>query len=75
MPSAEPAHGLAAVVEERLGAREQPAAPSGSAVACSSMFHLWKRFAKKTQNLNLAEDTTREPDPKHLEQKHNGSIQ
>jgi hypothetical protein len=51
-----------------------PSAPL-SHQCSSSMFHLWKRFANNTQNLNLGEDTTREPDPKHLEQKHNGSMQ
>ena len=49
-----------------------PSAPL-SHQCSSSMFHLWKRFAKRKSQPRRGH--TREPDPKHLEQKHNGSIQ
>jgi hypothetical protein len=57
----------------RSDSGREPAVGSALSASSSSMFHLWKRFAKRKSQPRRGH--TREPDPKHLEQKHNGSIQ
>ena len=51
-----------------------PSAPLSQA-AVRACFIFGNGSPTRDKNLNLGQDTTREPDPKHLEQKHNGSIQ